>query len=418
MTAAQRRDYKNLSFLSAKPSSCMDTEDHLKIRTRFAQILCVCILCGIIVAGLWPFQAPANQVRWMQTGNGLSFGRYGTVISAGAFQKSNLGDDASESIEIWLQPEKVRGSRTILAFDSSEHPGVPFTLLQTGDVLRIQQHNIDPNNNCWTADSATHGVFQSGTRVFVAIVLGGHQTLVYVNGSLSKAFAIAGISARNLTGRLVVGTSPTAGNSWTGEIFGLAVYHAQLTASQVAQHYNDWTAGHEPDLEGEMLPAALYMFSERVGRIAHNQLDPVTDLQMPARYLVLHPRFLDPAWRRFEFGWPGWSYWEDALVNVAGFIPVGFFGLNYLLLSRTIKHPAALVILAGFALSLTIECLQWFLPTRDSGMNDLITNTFGTSLGVSLCLTPCIRAAWNKLSDGIVVGSIKAFRPSGSLEKP
>jgi hypothetical protein len=318
---------------------------------------------------------------------------------------------------MWLEPRRIRGTQTILVFDGSDHPGTPFSLLQTEDALRIQQHNIDPNNNSWTADSAVRKVFHLNTPVFITIALSTHQTSVYIDGALSDVFPITGVSTRNLTGRLVVGSSPLSGNTWTGKIFALAIYRTQLTASQVARHYKESTADHRPGLAREPTPEALFLFNEGGGRVARNQVDAVTDLQLPTRYSVLHPPFLEPPWRRYRFGWPRWSYWRDVLVNIGGFVPVGFFLLDYLLIARLVKHPAAIVVIAGFGLSLTIECIQWFLPTRFSDMTDIICNTFGTALGVALYQLPTLRAVWNTISNSI--GSLFMGTPTslGLCEK-
>ena len=59
---------------------------------------------GILVAGLWPFHVPGNQVKWRENDVGLEFGRHGSVLSAGAFPGNTLNDDSTGSIEIWLNP--------------------------------------------------------------------------------------------------------------------------------------------------------------------------------------------------------------------------------------------------------------------------------------------------------------------------
>jgi hypothetical protein len=209
---------------------------------------------------------------------------------------------------------------------------------------------------------------------------------------------VLGDSAYNLTGKLVIANSPVVDDSWTGTILGLAVYDGQLNSSQVEQHEQEWSRGQMLEFTKSENPVALYLFDEHEGRVAYNKLDSVTDLQIPTRYFVLHPRFLTPLWERFRFGWPGWSFWQDAILNIAGFIPVGLATLNCLSKMRALKHPALVVILAGFALSLSIECLQWFLPTRDSDMTDVMTNTLGTALGVVLYRLRPVHSLFNRFS--------------------
>jgi hypothetical protein len=348
-------------------------------QTKLLPAICACVLFGILVAGLWPFHAPQNAVSWLGGGSGLFFGKHGSIVGASPFKAPATQGDNSCSLEIWLQPSRIdsRAGGMILAFYSPESQFAPFALrqFQAGLVLEHEsQGSSARKTEIYVGD-----ILSDRKPVLVTITSGDAGTATYANGALIKRVPNFAISNRDLTGQFVVGNAPTTAYSWSGQLKGLAIYDRELSAAEVSQGFADRTGGGESDSANGRAVVARYLFDEGKGNVVHNQVDSATNLLIPERFFVLHEEFLERPWDEFR---PGWRYWKNVLVNVVGFIPLGFFFYAYFSQLRKAEHPAALTISLGFAVSLTIEVLQAFLPTRDSGMTDLITNTFGTAVGV------------------------------------
>jgi VanZ family protein len=337
---------------------------------------CALVLLCILVAGLRPFHAPRNEVRWLNSNSGILFGKYGSVVSAGSFKSDPRRSDSSWSLEIWLEPKRVHASGTILAFYQPERQVAAFALRQSlGDLelLRAGQKKLGQSGKTYVDD-----IFSHQKPVLVAITSGPYGTTVFVDGEPSRKFENLKVSSRDLTGRLIIGNSPVTTDEWSGQLKGLAIYDRELTADEVSQHVARWKNSAQPDVAKSGSAIARYLFNEGAGTIVHNQMDSATDLLIPERFFVLHAQFLERPWDEFR---PDRNYWKDVGINVAGFLPLGFFFCAYFSHLPKVQHPAALTIALGFAVSFTVEILQAFLPTRDSGMTDLITNTLGAALG-------------------------------------
>jgi hypothetical protein len=342
--------------------------------------ICALILSGILAAGLWPFHRPKNEVSWLGNNDGLLFGKYGSIVSAAPFRASTSQTNDSCSIEILLRPRRANASGTIFASYWPENRVIPFALRQSLGDLELLRTTDDPAHPGKRDKIYVDDVFSHQLPALVTIVSGRSGTTIYAEGTLVKKAPNFRLSSRELTGQFIIGNAPTTTDNWSGQLMGLALYDRELTADDVSQDYQYWKYKQASLAESKGV-SGLYLFNEGNGSVVHNHVDPATDLVIPDQFFVLHEQFLERPWSEFR---SDWNYWKDVGINIAGFIPLGFFFCAYFSLKQTTKRALASAVAFGLAISLTIEILQAFLPTRDSGMTDLITNTLGTALGAIL----------------------------------
>jgi glycopeptide antibiotics resistance protein len=350
------------------------------MKLNLLALICIAVLCITLTLGLWPFHSPANDVTWLGKRGGLRFGRNGTVIGSGIFQISSPRENSEASLEIWLQPNRVWDSTTLLAF---YNPGNPFqfSLRQSQLDLLVRTETQDEQHHARTARLYVRDVFRRKPRpVFITITSGWQGAWIYIDGILAAAAPEFPLSGDDFTGLLVLGDSPGQSNSWSGQLLGLAIYHRQLTAAQVFHNCATWKQAGRPEIVENERNTALYLFDEQAGDVVRDKARSGVDLYIPKSYEVMDKYFLEPFWTEFSMSW---SYWGAVLKNIVGLIPFGFCFYAYLVAVLPIKRAALVTVVLGTGVSLTIEILQAFLPTRESGTTDLVTNTLGAWVGVA-----------------------------------
>jgi hypothetical protein len=298
-------------------------------------------------------------------------------VSAGEVRLT-VPNESACSVEIWVQAARRHDSSTLLAFYSRRNP-IQFALRQSeGDVV-LQRNGLPGQKGARSGNLHIDNVFRSMRLVLLTISSGAKGTAVYVDGVLAIASDRFRVTASDCTGRLVVGTSPVNVDQWTGVLRGLAIYHSYLTTQQVFRHYKTWTTKERPEVAGGERCAALYLFTESRGNRVQNRMGAGCDLLIPEQYLIQDEILLKPFWREFALSW---GYWKSVLKNIVGLVPLGFFFYSWVSGRTSARRAAWITTILGGIVSVTIEVLQAQLPTRQSGTTDILTNTFGTWLGV------------------------------------
>jgi VanZ family protein len=346
-----------------------------QISPRAVGFLCLITLCATLVAGLWPFCAPENQVSWAKNENAIVFGKNGTALSSRQLDLANV-EGAACSVEAWVQPKRIWTTGVVLSvYDSRDRR--EFTLEQdyTDLVLRRGDGSQDERRLLRIQD-----VFRK-PEAFINVTSDGQKTQVYIDGQWVLGSSEFQLSNQDLSGQLILANAAFFDRSWSGQMKGLAIYTSELNAAQILEHYQDWTQRGRATSGPSDQPLASYTFGEHNGSIIHDAAPSGIDLRIPRRFLVIDQLLFQSPVMEFRTQ-P--TYLKNALINVAGFIPLGFMLSLYFAGVRRMRGAAIVAVLAGAAVSFAIEYFQSFLPTRYSGWTDILTNVIGTGIGAGL----------------------------------
>ena len=342
----------------------------------------------ILVAGLKPkgFRL-TNKVSWIEDRAGVRFNMFGIAFTDPFRISGPAGTTLLDefSIEIALKPADYHKRR--YKFVLVVHNGNDNEQLMIGQWLSllIIMNGDDYDYERKVKRITLNSPSPSPTVRFLTIATGKEGTRLYVDGRLVK-------TQKDLTlklppggnVRLVVGNSTYGKEYWSGDIYGLALYGRTLSLQEAADHYTRWADERSFAYALDDNPFAVWLFDEKKGTLAQEHAGSSLHLKIPQRMQIPDKQILTPPWKKF---WFNKGFIIDIFINLLGFMPFGF--ILYAVLIRfggnTERHGVLITVTFCFALSLSIEIFQAWIPSRSSYLLDLVLNTLGGFIGAITC---------------------------------
>ena len=332
-----------------------------------------------------------NQVSWLSNRAGLRFEDDGIAYDSEALPSPAdarvAGQPANYTIELWVEAGVKPATDVfhLLTIHDGRLPS-PFVLCQWQHGIILRASTRDSQSARKIHEVGVDGALEERRARFITVTGSEAGTDFFFDGVRAGHFPQFVLDPEVLNGQMILGNAAARKNSWVGLLFGFAIYHRALDAEEIAQHHSLWTQGLARQLVDNPDLAALYVFDEPSGQQVHDLSHNRHKMLIPANYHPLQHQFLIPPWRDVAYDTPNY---RDIVFNVLGFVPLGFCFFHYRRLSGAVPWftDALMVVIAGVAISLTIEAIQVWLPNRVSSMNDLLGNAAGTLFGVILALT-------------------------------
>jgi VanZ family protein len=234
-------------------------------------------------------------------------------------------------------------------------------------IIRLANVQGSSSGSYW--ETGVDNLLRKNESLVLGIQSDNSGLSIFANDRL--VLSQAGYSLSHLSGLrtkvlLLLGNSPTGESPWEGDLLGFSIHQ-------------DTGRTENPNGNG-MIYA---QFKKESGALLRTGGKTPFTFFIPSIYRPINKTVLFPPWKETSYNR---SFWKDVIVNILGFIPFGFFFYAWRRESAIENKLSTilLIVVLGAGLSLGIELLQVFLPTRDSSLTDVVSNTLGTYLGVLL----------------------------------
>ncbi len=356
-------------------------------QTRYTlPILVLIIVVIILFFGLRPkILSNANDTHWLSGKKALSFHNHGIayVDALHISQGKQHSDDFT--LQLSIAPESIRnpGFNAIFMLHGGDDRRQLGIWQWENSIVAMNGDDYDYSKK-WPRISAIAALIP-GKACFITITSSKLGTRLFIDGQLVEENKNWSLTVPNDHHelRLVLGNSVFGKHGWEGEIYGVEFHGEAYSPERVKQDYNEWRN------QGFLTPVLAhdlqfrYSFDECGGCLLHDRTGHNPPLQLPSRLVILKKIFLSSPVNNFK---PNKSFFIDVFLNLFGFIPLGAVAYCWLKRSKLVqaKYSALVIVSFGCALSLTIEIVQAWMPSRTSSALDLMLNTLGAWLGVVL----------------------------------
>jgi len=355
-----------------------------KISLKCWVALTIAVFVAILFFGLRPRGYHfSNDVTWLSKSPGIRFKGYGIAYTEPFKVMKKAGDINANgfSIEVALKPSIYHENRFNFLFSiHNGDDGKQLVFGQYGSSL-IVMNGDDYDYSRKTKRITIKLSKDLAIAQFVTVTTGKDGTSIYLDGRLISTQR--GLTLKIPEGenaRLLLGNSVYGKNGWQGDVVGLTVYWHPLSEQDVETHFEHWFKDRSFLFSEKYKPDMLYVFDEKNGEVVMNRAGKNIDFHIPSKMKIFKNKILSFSWSSLTFNA---EFFEDVMINLIGFIPLGFFlkatfvkaGGSYE------RHGILITVVLCFFVSLFIEIYQAWIPSRSSDVLDLALNTLGGGVG-------------------------------------